>query len=41
MVEKMLIHRLFVDDKGKAIEVCKGQEIRLIACNCDSEKNHG
>ena len=41
MVEKILIHRLFVDAKGRAIEVCQGKEIRLIACYCDSEENHG
>jgi hypothetical protein len=38
MAEKILIHRLAVDEKGWLIENCKEQEIRLKRCNCQDKR---
>ena len=38
MVEKILIHRLAVDEKGWVIENCQEKEIRLIRCKCEDKE---
>jgi len=37
MAEKILMHRLAVDDKGWLIETCEEKEIRLKRCDCEQD----
>jgi len=39
--EKMLIHRLAIDKRGYFVETCKGKEIVLVPCKCESGSKLG
>jgi len=39
--DKMLIYRLAIDKRGYFLETCKGQEIVLVPCKCESEAKLG
>lgn len=39
--KNMLIHRLAINKNGYFFETCKGQEIILVPCKCESEAKLG